>query len=726
MNRRTFLSVTAAAACGWSSTRGAGRTPADDMGVIKARLVACFRRSAHVAVPESAAALVRELRADGSWADLDEGSPLVSGQIYFRPFPHVHRLRKIAGAWLEAGSAPSGVALAEALHRGLGWWLKHRPTARASWYQEIGAPTQLAQMLLFAEGIFSAEERASVVALLRTAVQPDGSLVYSGKPATGQNLIWEAQLQIIAGCLTDDAGTVERYARRAEQEMQLTTAEGLQHDYSFHQHGPQLYAGGYGQDFAEDCSRLVAALAGTRFAFHAPTIENLVRYVLDGQQWMIRGRHWDFGVVGRWVAWPEGTRTASGWRAGFPGATGLAHACRDLHAHAAARSDEVAAMAARLDGRVGPGAGAPRGCRVFWRSEHVVLSQADYRFAVRMSSRRVNGTETSATGQGLLNWHLGDGVTCLMRSGREYDNIAAVWDWRRLPGVTCVQLPDEPLPRNVWGKGSEGGSDFAGGVSDGEVGIAAMELARGGARARKAWFLTGHGAVCLGCGIGAERRGAPLVTGAEQCWAEGIVETSEGKLFDAVPEHSLRGRSWVTHAGVAYLFGSASNVRVRVQDRRSGWETVNTFIHAPEAVSGRVLEIALEHAADETGTYHYMVAPGLAPADIAAFRTRDEPQVLANSERVQAVVSGNRCWLVFWQAGAIPLDRTTRVRVDRPALVLLRHDREIWHVAVGNPTHAVGSMTVTLEQNGATSRARFDWPAGPRAGEPLLGELRRA
>ncbi|MEB3165702.1 MAG: polysaccharide lyase family 8 super-sandwich domain-containing protein [Cyanobacteriota bacterium] len=715
-----------------ASSRQLGNRPAVsaselmELRTIQERFTQSFLRSAAAGVPEPADRLAATQRSDGSWADLETSAAPIVGQIYFRPFPHVHRLRKLAASWRQEERASQRDRLAVALARGLDWWLAHSPVAKASWYQEVGVPTQLAQAVLFAEPLITDEQRAGVLRLMRTSVRRDGSLVYSGRPATGQNLIWEAQLQVLAGCLLQDPGTVARYARRAEQEMQLTTREGLQHDCSFHQHGPQLYAGGYGQNFAEDCARLVVALADTRFAFQASTIGNLIGFILDGQQWMVRGCHWDFGVIGRWIAWPDGTRTASDWRAGFPGATGLARACQDLQPLADGRRDECAAMVARLEGRSEPGSAVPCGCRVFWRSDFVVLSQPDFRFSVRMSSRRVYGTETSPSGQGLLNWHLGDGTTCLMRTGREYDNIAAVWNWRQLPGVTCVALPDEPLPRTVfWGKGSEGGSAFAGGVSDGAVGIAAMELARGGARARKAWFLTEHGVVCLGCGIRARRRGVPLLTGVEQCWADGAINTSAGHLSSAVPERHLTGRSWVTHAGVAYVFGAESNVRVRTEDRHSGWETVNTFIHSPEVISGRVLGITLEHAANATGSYHYVVVPGLAETEIDAFRLRDEPKVLANTETAQALVSGNRWWLVFWQAGALSLDQWTRVRVDRPALVLLRHEQDLWHVAVGNPTQARGSIGVTLEQDGVTWRGRFHWPAGPPAGEPLIGALHR-
>jgi chondroitin AC lyase len=383
-----------------------------------------------------------------------------------------------------------------------------------------------------------------------------------------------------------------------------------------------------------------------------------------------------------------------------------------------------------MEGRVAPETGTPLGCRVFWRSEYVSCVRRGFFMAVRMSSRRALGTETAASGQGLRNWHLGDGATCLMRTGGEYAEIGPVWNWRHLPGVTCIDTPDVPLPRNVWGRGAEGGSDFAGGVTDGVDAVAAMELARGGARARKAWFFTGDAVVCLGAGIRADSPGVPLVTGVEQCWARSPVQTSAGDSTTlSGGAASLQGENWVHHDGVTYLFGEDSEIRIRRERREAKWPVVNTFIHAPEPVSGDVFELWIEHGSSpDDAHYHYLVAPGLRPEGIATFQRDTQPRVLSNTVEVQAVAAHNLWQVVFWRPGAVDLSATWRLTADAPCLLQLRQESPGWAVAAGNPTHAVRMLRVRLEDR-STSRvaeASFVFPSDGFAGQPQVRTLRAA
>src|SRR5690348_17434716 len=47
------------------------------------------------------------------------------------------------------------------------------------------------------------------------------------------------------------------------EELRITDSDGIQADYSFHQHGAQLYSGGYGLGFANDVGRFIALAWGT-------------------------------------------------------------------------------------------------------------------------------------------------------------------------------------------------------------------------------------------------------------------------------------------------------------------------------------------------------------------------------------------------------------------------------------------------------------------------------
>ena len=165
-----------------------------------------------------------------------------------------------------------------------------------------------------------------------------------------------------------------------------------------------------------------------------------------------------------------------------------------------------------------------------------------------MSSQRTRASEC-CNDEGKQSHHLADGLTYLLRDGGEYRDIFPVWDWRRLPGTTAVQAPGALDPAGVGGRGEK---TFVGGVSDGEYGLAVMELGRGGLRARKSWFYFDESFVCLGTGIGCDNEAGPVFTSLNQCLLRGLVtaygkggEThvlAPGKSFDLSAANRLETR----------------------------------------------------------------------------------------------------------------------------------------------------------------------------------------
>ena len=115
-----------------------------------------------------------------------------------------------------------------------------------------------------------------------------------------------------------------------------------------------------------------------------------------------------------------------------------------------------------------------------------------------MSSKRVIGAEL-VNEENLSGYHLADGALYLYQGGDEYTDIFPVWDWRKIPGVTCAQT-DIPAFKT-----SSIESDFVGGVSDGTHGCAALDYVRDGVVAKKAWFFGANSVVCLGAGISGGR-----------------------------------------------------------------------------------------------------------------------------------------------------------------------------------------------------------------------------
>ena len=65
--------------------------------------------------------------------------------------------------------------------------------------------------------------------------------------------------------------------------------DGLMADGSFHQHGPLLQSGSYGGALMTDVLAFSTLAAGTSFAIPPAPLAVLAAYLVNGQQYMLRG-----------------------------------------------------------------------------------------------------------------------------------------------------------------------------------------------------------------------------------------------------------------------------------------------------------------------------------------------------------------------------------------------------------------------------------------------------
>src|SRR5205823_1466953 len=133
------------------------------------------------------------------------------------------------------------------------------------------------------------------------------------------------------------------------------------------------------EGFTIDSTRFLMLAHDTPFAMPQDKRAILTSYVLDGQQWMIRGNQWDYGVEGRELVRP--TKNAGGLQAPL----------NALAALSGPRQDEFAAFAARLRGD----ASAPplSGNRHYWCSDYMVHQRPAYFTSARMYSSRLFNTD---------------------------------------------------------------------------------------------------------------------------------------------------------------------------------------------------------------------------------------------------------------------------------------------------------------------------------------------
>ncbi|MFW6107840.1 MAG: polysaccharide lyase 8 family protein [bacterium] len=649
------------------------------------------------------------LRPDGSWPDIDYRDRTRSGWPVAR---HLRRLHRMAQAFhAEARELPDRPELKKKILAGIDHWLAHDYRNPNWWWNRIGVPMRLGRVLILMDEELSEKQLAAGIRIMKR----------SRVGMTGANLVWLATNQVRWGCLAGDAGAVESAFRAIQRETHIAGggAEGIKPDRSFWQHGRCLYSGGYGAAFSADCSWFARVAAGTPFAFPRQKLAILASYVLDGQQWMVRGRRYDWGVIGRQISRPHGN-----------GARGLAGVCRNLIAAKAPREDELRAFLKRLEGKPGDPERALSGNRHFWNSDFMVHHRPAYYTSARMVSKRIVNTDNPCNQEGLLSHHLADGANFLMRTGEEYTGIFPVWDWQRVPGVTVEYTGGRPRG----GVRSPGKTSFVGGVSDGDYGCAAMNFARGALTARKAWFFFDDESVCLGAGISCKSEN-PVLTSVNQCLLDGAVRV-DGRPVEK-GKRELAGPTWVHHDGVGYVFpGQRPRVVVRNAEQTGSWYRLRRA-SARTKVTRDVFSVWLEHGVRPVGArsrYLYFVVPGAKPERVKAFAAEPPVTVLRNTPDVQAVRHPKLglTLAAFYKPGSLEVRRGLTVEPDRPCLLLVRERADTLRVAVAQPGGRDKTLTVTtsrrLTGEGCTptkhaTLVSFRLPRGDHAGESIVRDL---
>ncbi|MDQ8183310.1 polysaccharide lyase family 8 super-sandwich domain-containing protein [Pelagicoccus sp. SDUM812005] len=600
----------------------------------------------------------------GTWPDIDYASQR-RGEWPTRT--HLDRLKDMAAAFSDRESPWFGdEAMKRAVLSGLDHWIRN-DYQNPNWYNgRIGVPYRLGSALLL---MGDAVPQEMLEAARRILYRSELGL-------TGQNKVWCAGIGIMKGVLYGDRELLDRAVAEVWSELRVSTGEGIQPDWSFHQHGPQQQFGNYGDSFGVDMVQWASVLRGTEFALAGESLEVLRNYLLEGPSWILWKGRMDLSGCGRHL--DEGSQLAK-----------ARSIRRQLERMKAIDPDFRDGYQLRIDSMERRGSGFV-GFNPFWRSEMAVQRRPDWYASVKLSSTRVIGSE-SCNEENMLGLHLGDGVLLTYVDGDEYEDLVPLWDWRRLPGTSCDQGLVDLTPATLDGFG---GSDFSGVLGAGETGMAAMVYKRGGLEARKAWFFLGDRIFCLGAGIRGETIG-PVFTSVEQSRRSGAVK-QEGR--------------WVWHNGIGYEFldGEPEVLSERVQ---GNWkESFPTRGDRPE--SGDVFSIWIDHGkSPHGGSYAYRVYPELSLESAQALGAAGTSRVLANSPEVQAVEHEGSLYAVFYEAGGIETRSWGEVAADGPCLLVFEGGR----LLVSDPTHSLQALTVQVE--GKAYRANL--PPGAERGRQV-------
>jgi chondroitin AC lyase len=691
-----------------------------DLAVVRDRFVRSVLPAGDAATAEVNAASEKyaaALQVDGSWADIkyadDARSVWANGE-------HLNRMLVMAKcARVARNGGHADEALEGKILLALKWWTDHDYQNPNWWWNEIGVPELMGEIASLLGPQLPDDARAKVVTIMKRSDYH--KLMVGTSPWTGANLTWSTGIGVVRGCLENDAAFVDESFTRMFEEIEIEPQpkDGMQQDYSFHQHGVQLYNGGYGLDFANDVGRFISYSWGTRFQIPADRMKIFSAYLLEGEQWMIRGNTFDYSAVGREITRAGKVVVPSDKTAGPVTPAGPAYSMGNVMAMLAAeptpRQKELEGFSARLLGK--PGATEFTGNKMFWDSDFMTQRRAGYSTSVKMLSARTQNGEL-VNNEGRKSMHLSDGANFLYLTGNEYANVFAVWDWTKVPGTTAIQGTLETGEKDPIR--AHGTTTFDGGVSDGTHGLAAMDLARGKLVAKKAWFFFDAEYVALGAGITlAGDAEHAVATDVNQPLLKGDVLTSEGQV-SGKKDFEVSHRVWVLHDHVGYIFAPGTKIEVSAGPQTGAWSEFGTGSSVP--VTTPVFDLWIDHGMAATdASYEYTVAPGATAAEVAKLAAHPDVKVLANSVSTQAVYSKTLklAEIAFRAAGELETP-IGKVEADHSCLLLVRQVEGGWKVTASDPEN----LPLMLHVNVKGKSAAIELPGGNLGGSSVTVDLK--
>ncbi len=611
----------------------------DDFTLIRDRLLEQERMNG-IPTDKEIRKILAEQQEDGSFRSVDYTD---RNQTNWLATYHFGRLLSLGTAWRFGGVEMRGnMQLRSAVIRGLEYWIQAGYEPPGWWYQNIGVPAISLRVLLVMDG--------GLPRKLLTAFLPELTRPLPSWTLTAQNRNSIAVLRIRRGVVYRDAALLASGCRELAAGIRFAVPghEGLQADYSYHQHGPQLQFGNYGMAFYQDVSQWAAVLRGTQFAWTPKQLDLVHRFFRDGLRWVLYRDRMDLSGCGRQIAGLEPMRKYTAIR----------------------RSSENLCQALPPEKQVlyrdfFTDSTALAGCRYFSCSDFLVFRRKNLYFSVKMSSNRVRGSE-SVNDENRQSYYMGAGFTQLLRRGNEYEALPPLWNWRQLPGVTA---PQDGRSLNSGGGISINRSPLVGGISDGWNGAAMLELQADGFEARKSYLCFDGYFVSIGSGIHSPLN-VPVVTTVESCRLAGGVEaeTLSGRVQLQAGKQLLRQVRRLRHGKNIYCFPETPDLYCQIEKRRNNWNSVQKHNQLPVAEE-TLFTLLLDHGVHPQNSGYLILTEMDAGASTSFRCLKTTGPVHAGFDRKNKLAL-----VLFYGPGKVLLPGGDQLEAEQPAAVLIRND----------------------------------------------------
>lgn len=598
--------------------------------------------------------IISSIGQGSQWDDIDYSHKHPSG---WQLSTHLQRVRRMSLAWTDPESPRyQDPSLKKSIDATLDHWLENRYQNPNWWHNEIGVPRLM----------------QDIIVLLRKHLTPPQFeqameiLAQHNVRGTGANLVWSADLGLHYGALSGNVDMIRKCSDLISNEIRVTTKEGIQPDYSYHQHGPRLQTYHYGSAFLRENIKLAWELRGTPWAFAGEKTDILLDFVLKGWQWMARGSYTVPGTIDRAVSRMGNLRNAD-LRAMMPYLLEL----KPQHAGA------LDAMKERQDG-----AGKPlEGFKHFPYSDFSAYHRPDFSFFLKTISVRTRFTE-SINRENLKGRLLNSGDAYFVRDGMEYYDLMPVWDWEHLPGVTT-------FPGGVTKQ-----KNFTGGVTAGKSGFTVMLMhAEKDAQqlsVRKFWASHGDLVVCLMADLQSANVDS-IYTTLDQCrWRTDVFSNMHANVLEE-SIHDLQNVRWIHHAGFAYIPLSPANVALHLTAPTGSWQSINQS-GSDETITEKVFMPVFRHDASSTSAA-YFVASCSRPEDAKKLAAKPGFTVIRNDKGCQSVRFRDGTWMTaFFEQGSVAGSKRQTLSADRPSLVVVSKGK----LFASDPTHTGGAVKIRM------------------------------
>lgn len=672
-------------------------------------------------------------KTDGSYSDVDYTS---TAGTAWPEMEHLYRLLDICIVYNKPSSSFYHSPVLKAKIKSSFDFFAALPVKSINWwYEAIGVPIVYGPALILmktndAYGFDQTTLTTYSAARLKYFTQ---SIALWPGASSGANKVWLLNGSIHKAAIENDATILKSNFSMAFSEVKVFsgTSDGIKQDYSFYQHGPQLYCAGYGLNFLSDITYFGLISKNTIFEMTETQMKLLSDVTIEGYHWFSHKSAFDFGSSGREIS-----------REGAFSTAGLVKIIDRLISLNATRLNELQNCKSYLNGT--SNFQSP-GNKHFWKMDMMVQHASNFYLSAKIPSKRTVGTEWM-NGENLRGKNLSWGATNIMISGEEYRGIFPTWDWNIIPGVTSCKETITKYP-TTGGANLIPLSTFSGGVSNGSYGFAAYDYAGFTSKtdlyidikARKSYFFTPEAMYCMGIGIDANKSN-PIITAVNQCYSLGDVTLSTAGVKSVFTDtlRNYRTLNWLHHNQVGYIFPTTgNNIYVGNKNQSGTWYDINTS-GSKTKQTNKVFSAWFNHGnMPVNGKYEYIVVPSKNLSQFETWTSSNPLKSIVNEKNKQAIYDTNAgiYGIVFYSADSILLDDNFKVWADSPCLLLIEkvNTTNTYKISIADPTASLAQVNIKLSKvlkgSGVTintdnsSTIKFILPTGENTGKTISADF---